>query len=832
MHNEEVGSTPEIDSQAERIYVLPLLEGIPEDDIRILILADGNNRASLDNKSYDDGGKNVVKVAEHLATRREVSLMAACILGPDNIIKRPPAFKQKIAHAFQLLASRIENQGTLVKDGIRMEAYGDLESMSQMSEADAQLVDAIRRTCEKTSDIKDPSLLLLLGVNYDEDMAYDLGIHAIYRSGMDSHTFEDMRVFRSSNISVYPGILNFSSETLWPYVGLQEIDDVVDTVRNQVSPFFRLGYDLPETLGFVDTFDSVNRILAGAPVQLSIPYSCSTAHLLQALKEKYAREKPNILIRVEGKYGDVCFEPDDPTTYEVHLLHGAHLDPDQMYDAIVAPGQTEGYTQLPAFPPIGYANVFQCDRSRESIRSSVMRIIDFSRNHEALQGAERIPEIRDLPEFRHYFRYAQILQERPDDSLEKIATDLLQGEDNGDERRDALLHYNEVADLFAASMVEWSDKAGILWPSAPAFRAFINYVFTSFFFAYYPEHPEWEEKLQKDWRRRAELLSKYMVLTYAMDDFIFDVPPDQQTDKEQFLVTSTQLLLRAIQQEALNPEEMSECPDILALLLREFQDLAQELRQDSTPQTFHYWQEGMTDIVQCMHGEWLQKVTQNDLLERIDSSQEARDMFEQTYLSSKVPQPVRLKIERSYQEYQQSGQKQDAEIDLRLYMYLVDIEKSIGSGNIYKTMACIGSLHEPVDEQTMEELDALCALINYYFRIANDLAEFSRAADDRDENMSSLQIVAAKYKGEEDAQQRSFQDVYQLMTSLRSDLYNEIDRFQKEHAGSSLLTSLGVALQRARIGELFYKGTHYRETRRPQVQDFFTQLKNCGINSA
>lgn len=830
MNNEEVGSTPEIESLAERIYVLPTQDEVARNEMRILILADGNNRASLDNKSYDDGGKNVIKVAEHLSTRDEVSLMAACILGPDNIRKRPPHFKKKIAHAFQLLSQRIENKGTLVDAGVRMDVYGDIEAMEGMGDADAQLVDEIRRACDKTARIKDPSLLLLLGVNYDHDMAYNLGIHAIYRSGMDSRGFQDMNVFRSSNINVHSGILNFASETLWPYVGLQEIDEVVDTVRHNVSRFFRMGYDLPETVKLVAMFDAADSSLQTGPAELSIPYACPTPQLVHALERHFSEKPPAVSIQIHGMDKPYKLGPDVGTSYAIHLIHGSHVDSHKTYDSILAPGQRQNYIRLPDRPPISYANVFQCDATRESIVEAIQRILQFSQHHDALKGAERTPSPRDLPEFMPYYQSADLLYQHPESSLEELADDLLENV-NSEEKEYSLQHYNKVADLFAGSIVQWSEKAGIPWPSAPAFRAFINYVFTSFFFAYYPNHPDWEDSLRQDWQKRAELLSKYMVLTYAMDDFIFDIPPEDDTEKDQFLAKSSDLLRRAIRQEDISSDELEGHPEVLIILLREFRNLARALEQDADPHAFKRWEEGMTDIVECMHGEWLQEVTQNCFPSHLRNDGEAQEAFRSRYLHEKIPVPVRSKIEDAYQRYQQSDGDDvtKVEADLRLYMYLVDIEKSIGSGNIYKTMACIGSRHETLTEEMLEDLDLLCALINYYFRIANDLAEFSRAADDRDDNVSSLHIIADKYRGQTNAEMQCFQDIYGVMTSLRSDLYTEIERFQKQYAGSVVFTALGIALQRARIGELFYKGTHYRETRRSQVQEFFTELEYCGI---
>src|SRR4051812_29402205 len=73
------------------LFILPALTPRRLDDLTILILADGNRRSSRSG-GYAGGARRIVSIAEHLARRRDIAAMVACILSPDNIAKRGDGF--------------------------------------------------------------------------------------------------------------------------------------------------------------------------------------------------------------------------------------------------------------------------------------------------------------------------------------------------------------------------------------------------------------------------------------------------------------------------------------------------------------------------------------------------------------------------------------------------------------------------------------------------------------------------------------------------------------------------------------------------------------------
>lgn len=811
------------EQKTTNIYVLPFWEDLQEKDLKILILPDGNTRAGLENKSYDDGGQNIIGHAEFLAEQGDVSIMVACILGPDNLKKRTPEFKRKIIMAFEMLCERMEKKGTLINSDIRLETYGDLEAMAKMSHVDAELADVIRKACQKTAHIKNPALRLILGVNYDDDIALNLGINMIDRTGM-----ETANNFRTSGIRVHPGIMNCGSVTLWPDVETEETDSAIKNFRKKYQKHFQTGYSLEQITSLVEAIHQKPGV--HTPDTVTIPYRAHPSQMKAILKTSFQIE----LYDTDGKIKTGLGQEKKESTV-IKLVHGGHLfeyrtqnpsEETQTYTAFIAPGQNIGGLTLPSEPELGYANVHACPNDPREIAKSIKEAVEFTLNVTQPKGAERTAKLEELPEFSRYYKLKQILNGHAQKPLEEVAK-IITGQEG--KTLSGIEHYNFMADLFVAKMIAWCEEAGIQWPSARAFRAAVNYAFTSFFFAYFPNHPDWKNGLEKGWEKKAELLARYMILTYAMDDFIYDLPLPE-SERAKHINDSTAALVQSIK----NPESpvQPQKNKTLEMLCDEFKKLANELRELASAETFANWQKSMTDIMECMRNEWQDSVLNNRLTPKIKDDPGALEMFRDKYLNAEVPVPIRKLIETALESYlgEDEEKKQASFHDLKLFAYLVDIEKSIGSGNIYKTLACINSKEQNIDPEVMKELDRICSLINHYFRIANDLAEYSRSPEDRDEKVSAVQILEEKYRNSGNAEKAGFQHLMGLMLQLRGDLYASIENFQKKHHDNGIVGGIGIALQRARIGELFYQGTHYREAKRDLVKKFFLKLQDCGIN--
>lgn len=202
-----------------------------------LALTDGNNRVSGLNAGYDDGGKNVITTAEYLAQRGDVSKFVACIMSPDNAEKRTEDFFWKMYQAVSALGLRIDSKKTLIKDDIVLEYSGDLDVLKKRGGAAQAFAEMVEVVCEKTQVVKNPKLKLVLGINYDNNIALEHDANIIYRSGM-----EEEDTVRLSGLKTHAGIIHIGSRTLWPHVQNEEVGGKIDTAKNISGKNFHLGH--------------------------------------------------------------------------------------------------------------------------------------------------------------------------------------------------------------------------------------------------------------------------------------------------------------------------------------------------------------------------------------------------------------------------------------------------------------------------------------------------------------------------------------------------------------------------------------------------------------
>src|SRR4051794_16190075 len=95
------------------LFILPPFTLPRRSGLTLLVLADGNRRSSPGG-GYAGGACRVVSIAEHLAGRPDVAVMVACILSPDNVVKRGDGCFFELYKAFFELGVAIETRGALV----------------------------------------------------------------------------------------------------------------------------------------------------------------------------------------------------------------------------------------------------------------------------------------------------------------------------------------------------------------------------------------------------------------------------------------------------------------------------------------------------------------------------------------------------------------------------------------------------------------------------------------------------------------------------------------------------------------------------------------------
>lgn len=807
-----------IDTETTSIYLLPLFEDEAPEQFNILIQTDGNNRAKGLNQGYDDGGKNVVNIARHLATRGDVSTMLACIMSCDNADKRGEDFFWKMYQAFVALGMRIQTDGILINDNIRLMVSGQLENLKSKGPNAKKLAEIIEQVCRLTDGIREPKMTLSLGVNYDANIALDNEVDIIVRSGM-----EEPGTMRLSGMKTAPRISNVGSTTLWPHMRSEEIDTIIEKAKKDIHQGFKNGYT-PE--GIAEIIRSTKNG-GEKPVTITVPFSGDVETITSTLDKNFRgeQEKNSGSIHVMGKTGEIVRSyRGDPKTTTFHIVPGSsasRFHPEGGYTMIVAPGQEERNIVLPETPEADYATIISCEKNPRAIAEAVKKAIIFCTRHEKLKGAERKSSANktrgayELPEYQRYRGLQMHFQGNGhrQRTVEEVAASLI---DDSPEQNS----FELKADLFVAKMLNWGEKIGAPLKREVEFLAFTNYVLTSYFMTYFPEHPEWE-KYGEEWEKNAEILAKYMGLIYMADEAIYDIEDENPEEKKTRITKATEILTAAIYDlEPANGEEpVDETTKNIASELRK---LSRVLKAEAHPEMYRRWQKALAHLFKSFTEEWNEEIFKNPLVHNLKNSpSENREAFRAKYYHGKPPF-IQRKIDDAMGEISNPRLH-----DIQLLTYLFDIENSIGAGLAYRTLANTVPGHE-IDEQFTEELEEICTLSNFYFRLANDLSGFlSRNQGDIETKQDACTIMISKHMDTGKEEPAAILLAVGEIKTLIEELKREIN--SKRTAFAEKWPQLGTPIIRADIAELIYKEGHYRTTNRSKMSSHFDKLKKTGI---
>lgn len=805
----------EIKEEKNKIYILPPLSERDIDNLKILILTDGNNRAKGLNQGYDDGGKNVVRIAEYLAQRGDVSKFVACIMSAENAAKRSEQFFWKLYQAFAALGARIGLNQTLVKDGIRLDVQGNLDELRERGGVFSEFADMVETVCKKTHHIEKPKLNLVLGINYDPDIAIDEDVDIIYRSGM-----EVPESVRLSGMRTHHGIKNFGSTTLWPNVETAEIESVLENTKKDASPVMHVGYNPAELVSITtNAFPSKAK-----DIDIHIPFC---GNIEEVRREFAASDKKPMrnAIYIESKRGDIVAEYGTPGKGNaVHILPGSTVMYDLdlgNYDCIIAPGQLATHFTLPENPEADHATIFRCQNTPAAIVEAVQEAVLFCTTQERLQGGERKSsgEYRFeqfVKEFAHLEKLASGFKSTDVRELKERFAELEKKKNFGN-----LENYKKIKEVFVAFMFNWAKKRGLPINSEPQFYAFINYATTSLFMTYFPQYSQWEKHGEKG-AERAFILGKYMSLVYMADEFIYDFEIPDQEQKKKMMAVATEILCDAAEGEKILPERVpADIPnrEILLKIAYEIALMSHKFSTGSNKEIAGEWVESMQNLFKSFAAEWSEKV--------ITDSESNEGEIHKTLLK-KAPAFLREKIEQAKTKLGGNTEEQlDGKTDLHLYRYFLEIEDSIGAGITFRTLACTADVKN-ISKETMDTYRELCFLMNIFYRMANDISgRLSRNFNDRETKTDCCSIIGAKYlkkgKSEEESLIESIVELKKLMEEI-SGLIGEKRKILVKN-----WPLIGIAFVHADIAELIYGKGHYRTTPTVEMDKYIQELYYSAI---
>lgn len=346
--------------------ILPEIEPPRAHDLTLLILADGNRRSSSGG-GYSGGARRVVSIAEHLARRGGVATLVVCIISPDNIAKRGNGFFFELYKEFIQLGVEIETRGALVAAGVRMELWGDIESLRERGGHAVLLADAVEVVAGLTEGVASPELRLVLGIGYGRDTAEELDVDILLRTGM-----EEPGVLRLSGLRTCERIVTCATPTLWPDIEPGEIDEVIAGCERR--KLTRLGRG-QGVAAIVDLVDALSKADIAPPVGVTITTSASSEMLTAALDRLFAgpiRDCATIAVEhvwneavAPDRYGSQAGAP--------HVLRivgdssSRGLPTEEALRSVLAPGQRPSSFTLPDWLSLGHANVHACGTSAQAL---------------------------------------------------------------------------------------------------------------------------------------------------------------------------------------------------------------------------------------------------------------------------------------------------------------------------------------------------------------------------------------------------------------------------------------------------------------------------------
>jgi hypothetical protein len=787
------------------LFILPELEPLRLGRVSILILADGNRR-SPHSRGYAGGARRVVSIAEHLARRLDVATMVACILSPDNIAKRGDRFFFELYKEFVQLGVDIETRRALVGAGVRMELHGDLGSLRRRGGHAVALADAMLAVASATEGVTKPALRLVLGVGYGPDVAQELDVDVILRTGM-----EEPGVLRLSGLQTSERIATAALTTLWPDVEPHEVDEVIELCKRRASPRLARGHGIPAIVALVDALSQAD---LGGRWQATISTAAPFREVAAALEHRYAgalRGRATIAVehavpevsapRRYGASGDAV-----PVLRIVSASRpvpaagwagGMGVSPiengeDELL-SVLAPGQRPPLFALPDWLSLGNANVHACDANAEGIIAGIRAAVRFSATHPPLCGRDRGPCSAQAP--------APIRSARRQDVSDR----------------------DTLGDRFASKTLDWAASAGLLIDDAAFRRAAVNYALTAFFI-HFQVPTEWDEEGAL-WEQRADLTARYMLLVAAGDEGIFDRVFEGETPEQRWarLTASSCFLRGALQSEGSWPR-LPRVPGapLLADLADQWRMLLEPYRGACLPEAEASFRAGLDNLYVASLAEHRPGIASDRLVGQHGESASPAGIAAAIETRFATPPCIAARAHTLVAGAQGAGLP-GALNELRALLYLAEAGSAIGAGLLFRT-AALAAPASCVPPRSIAVLDAATTLLDYHVRLSNDMSGFlASPGGDRDPKDNACTILVPKSSS---GPARAAAVIQALATCQR--LASWLGDELRGHLGevASAWPSMGVIFRRGVfVGRRVYEVGHYTTVSRADMSAIFDEAE-------
>jgi hypothetical protein len=629
---------------------------------------------------------------------------------------------------------------------------------------------------------------------------------------------------------------------LWCDFEPRDLDEAIAAAERCLPAAFAPGYDADFVAGFI-----AELLRAGilAPLRIVLPVAAHGRTLVKALARLEAgplgaQDRLAIVLASSRAARSRRFGPKGETRQSILLLPPAQrrrVESEGPYTALLAPGQPSSVWQL-ADLPLGYASAHGCAPTPYGLVEGLRKALRFHAANPPLHGGERATlEAPDEPATAawpsHIDDLMGLLVEHGGTPAEEIALAL----DRGDGCADRQL----VADVFAAEELRWALSRGLLSRDAHWKRAALNYCYTGFAIAH--RAPEPSNNVGRDsafagpsiptgaqGEPLARHLTRFMLAVAASDEEITDrvFPGETPEDRWARINASARFLSSVVLGEAPRATPGVHGAELLAAIAIYLEELRARFARASHPLVFEGFCRAAVGLYSANLNELWPAVTHNPLVRRLASAPSrarACAALERRYMARApacVGDRMRMLLAAAGRDDEAGDEARRA---IRLLCYLTDVAPSIGAGVTFRA-AALWTPAQDVTDVMAASLDRVATLIDYRFRLANDLSDLACSADrDRDAKENAWTVLIPKQssgKGRELALVRAAIACDEIASWLNDEIGGALGELGAVWPNMAAMIQRGI-----RVAERVYSRGHYAELSRRDMATILDETEGA-----
>ncbi len=642
-------------------------------------------------------------------------------------------------------------------------------------------------------------------MGYPSTMAEELGLHALVRTGI-----EEDGALRLSGLDAHPGVVCLATTALYPDFGPERFDDALATARRAFMPALGAGYESAFVARLIPEIEAAD---LARPVRLVIPVAAPPQEITRMLERMQAegladRAAVGVEYSVSPSEEARRYGPPWATRREILLVAPAARAAEERAarpTVFLATGQRGPAFVLPAAPSIRHANVFAAPASPAGVVQALRASLRFAEAHPALLGSERVASV--APSGPEEARF-------PAESVERLlrsgapSTSPL-GEPGllpsaGDPRA-------AMAAAVVTRMLQRAGASGLRPSRRELLPAFVNYQMTAVIMCYRIARED--DPRGERWIEVGMHAASVMSSVALSDEEVFDRPTPELSvaERRQWLESVARYLGTVV-----HGGVVAEAPpgparaevEAIALLWRETRE---RYGSRAHPTVLAGWCRAMAGLYTSNVDEIDPDVARDPLLvhlRMVGQPRRAAAASIEARHASAAPAPVAARMRRLLEALVSEPQRVKAVVaELTLWVFLGHTAPSIAAGVLFRHVALLWP-SALVTEPMAQALDRVATLIDYRFRLANDLSDLRGAAGlDRDDKPNAWTVLVAENAAGVEAASATIEAIAlcrEAEALIQRELERELAELDRVWPTLARFVHRGI-----RVGALVYRSGHF-----------------------